>query len=108
MTASTVSHRPAPLWFLAFVAIGVLVGLSLVSFGWLVLGPMVLIVGISLVSSTARRSVSGLAVGVGVVFVFFAVTGDDRSYVVPFLAMGIPLLVVGVLELVRRTWVAPR
>ena len=48
-----------------------------------------------------------VALGVGLVFVFFAATGGDHSYVVPLFVMGTSLLVVGVLELVRRTWVAP-
>jgi hypothetical protein len=109
VTASTVAHRPNlwP-WLSAYVVIGVLAGLSLISLGWILLGPVVLIVGITLFSSTARRGVSGLALGVGLVFVFFAATGGDHSYVVGLLVMGTSLIVVGILELVRRTWVAPR
>jgi hypothetical protein len=64
VTASTLAHRPNPWpWLSAYVVIGVLAGLSVVSLGWILLGPVALVVGISLFSSTARCSV-GSPVGV--------------------------------------------
>lgn len=95
-------------WFCGYVVAGVLGVLSFVSLGWLLLGPLVLLVGLSLVGSTARRSVWGLAVGAGFAFVYFAAASDGRSYAGSMLVMGVSLLVAAAFALVRRTWVAPR
>jgi hypothetical protein len=38
---------------------------------------------------------------------FFAANADGGSYAASFVLMGIPLVLVGVLEQIRRLWVAP-
>jgi len=90
-----------------YLGLGVLLVLSLVSIGWLLLGPLVLVIGLSLFSRSLRRGIGGLAVGAGVTFLFLAAIAEGGSYATSFVMMGIPLVFVGVLEQIRRVWVAP-
>jgi hypothetical protein len=90
-----------------YLGLGVLLVLSLVSIGWLLLGPLLLVIGLSLFSRSLRRGIGGLAVGAGVTFLFLAAIADGGSYATSFAMMGIPLVCVGVLEQIRRVWVAP-
>jgi hypothetical protein len=107
--ADTVLHRRSLWsWFCAYIVVGFLLVLSLVSWGWVLLSPLALLVGVSFAGPTARRSVSGLALGAGFAFVFFAARSGGRSYAVPMFVMGTSLLAAGGLEIIRRTWVVPR
>jgi hypothetical protein len=80
---------------------------GLVSSGWIVLGPVILALAACSFVPTVRRSACGVALGAGLVFVGLAVRAGDHPYTGALLGMGIPLLVVGVLEWTRRIWFAP-
>jgi hypothetical protein len=90
-----------------YLGLGVLLVLSLVSLGWILLGPLAIVIGLSISSRSLRGGIGGLAVGAGAAFLLFAGIADGGSYVSSFVAMGIPLVFVGVLEQIRRVWIAP-
>jgi hypothetical protein len=90
-----------------YFGLGVLLVLSLVSLGWILLGPLAIVIGLSISSRSLRRGIGGLAVGAGATFLLFAGIADGGSYVSAFVAMGIPLVFVGVMEQIRRVWIAP-
>jgi hypothetical protein len=92
-------------WFSAYVVLGAVAALSLLSLGWLLLAPVLLVVVATLFVPAARRAVPGLAIGAGLVFAFFAVMGTGRPYARPLALMAAGLLVAGVAEQIRRTWV---
>ena len=107
MTSLTTRRRTNPWpWFCVYLTLGAFGALSVVSLGWVLLGPLVLLVGVSLFSANARRGSPGLAVGAGLVFGYFAASGDGRTYGQLLMVIAIGLLVAGVLEQVRRTWFA--
>ena len=107
--ANEVGPSAASVWtgFGLYLMLGVLLVLSLASLGWLLLGPLLLVIGLSLLSGPLRRGIGGLAVGAGAALLFFATIAGGGSYAISFAAMGIPLVFVGVLEQIRRVWVAP-
>jgi hypothetical protein len=124
-TSDRQGHAASWLWFTAWVPVGVLVALSLVSLGLVLLVPvLLLVIGLMAAGRTIRRSAFGLATGAGILFLYLAYLDRDGPGTTcwstatasgcdqhldprPWLAAGSVLVVVGVLEQVRRTYLAP-
>ena len=102
-------HAGAWGWFCVWATVGVLCALGFLEAGWLLLGPVLLVV-IALMATgrEIRRAAFGLALGGGLALSYFAYLERDRAPGVPLLEMGVSLVIVGVLEQIRRTYVAPR
>jgi hypothetical protein len=92
--------------FFLYAVLGVAVALGAISFGWLVLGPVMLVV-VLLSRTRVRHGLAGTAVGAGLLLLFVGLTALDRQYGVRFVEMGVSLFVFGVLALVRRAWLTP-
>jgi hypothetical protein len=86
--------------------LGALGALSAISLGWLVLGPVMLVV-LALCWTRFRGDLLGVAVAAGGVLLWLGAMGLDRRYPAPFVVMGTSLLVFGVLGEVRRVWLTP-
>ena len=95
-------------WFGVWVPVGVLGALGFLVGGWLLLGPVLLIViGFLVAGREIRRGAFGFALGAGLAVLYIAYLERARSPAIPLLEMGISLALVGVLEQFRRTYVAP-
>jgi hypothetical protein len=108
MAASTPQGSTSPSsawgWLSLYAALGALVALAFVSLGWLLLGPViVVIVVLKRVAPTSGRSAIGVAAGAGLVLGCLGVLRSNLPYGLPFVGMGVSLLLIGLLEQTRRT-----